>query len=91
MGSHQKIKSEMSITDSDIREAIVDLGARLALHEFLLEKILVRGTMLGRSVHDHGRITAVPKLAPSCLPRGRSSAAITSNERWHFSHYPPAN
>lgn len=31
----------MSITDSDIREAIVDLGARLALHEFLLEKILV--------------------------------------------------
>ena len=31
----------MRITDSDIREAIVDLGARLALHEFLLEKILV--------------------------------------------------
>jgi len=31
----------MSITDSDIRQAIVDLGARLALHEFLLEKILV--------------------------------------------------
>ena len=31
----------MSITDSDIREAIVDLGARLALHEFLLGKILV--------------------------------------------------
>ena len=31
----------MSITDSDIREATVELGARLALHEFLLEKILV--------------------------------------------------
>ena len=31
----------MSITDSDIREAIVELGARLALHEFLLENILV--------------------------------------------------
>jgi len=31
----------MTITDSDIREAIIDLGARLALHEFLLEKILL--------------------------------------------------
>ena len=29
------------ITDSDIMEAITDLGARLVLHEFLLEKILV--------------------------------------------------
>ncbi len=67
----------MSITDSEIREAIVELGARLALHEFLLEKILVLAALnSGKDPLIRLRETRA-NLSQVRRPKPRGDAALT--------------